>query len=137
MSTKPAWSLPTAILMAGNGSVGPVTDCLFCRIVAGEVPSTEVLSTDGTYAFRDINPAAPTHVLVVPRHHIRDAASVEPEHGDVVAEMLVAARRVAEAEGIHERGYRLVFNVGEDALNSVPHLHLHVLGGQRMGWPPG
>lgn len=114
-----------------------MSDCLFCRIVAGEVPATEVLSTDRTFAFRDINPAAPTHVLVVPRDHIENAAAVEPDHGDVLAEMLVAARAVAEQEGIVDRGYRLVFNVGDDALNSVPHLHLHVVGGRRMGWPPG
>ena len=114
-----------------------MSDCLFCRIVAGEIPSDKVLSTDRTYAFRDINPAAPTHVLVIPRDHIENAAAVEPDHADVLAEMLVAARTVAEQEGIAERGYRLVFNVGDDALNSVPHLHLHVVGGRRMGWPPG
>ena len=114
-----------------------MSECLFCRIVAGTVPSTEVTATADTYAFRDINPSAPTHVLVVPRRHIENAATVGPEHGDVVAAMLVTARRVAEAEGIADSGYRLVFNVGEDASNSVPHLHLHVIGGRRLGWPPG
>ena len=114
-----------------------MSDCLFCRIVAGTVPSTEVTATAGTYAFRDINPTAPTHVLVVPREHIENAATVGAEHGDVIAEMLVTARRVAEAEGIAGSGYRLVFNVGQDASNSVPHLHLHVIGGRRLGWPPG
>jgi len=114
-----------------------VSDCLFCRILAGEIPATEVLSTDRTFAFRDINPAAPTHVLVIPREHIENAATVESEHGDVLAEMLTTARAVAQQEGIAERGYRLVFNVGEDASNSVPHLHLHVVGGRRLGWPPG
>ena len=111
-------------------------DCLFCKIVAGEVPSDEVTSSDGTYAFRDIKPALPTHVLVVPREHIESADTVGPEHGEVLAEMLVTAQRVARQEGIDERGYRLVFNVGPDALNSIPHLHLHVLGGKPMGWPP-
>ena len=134
---NPAWSLPTAIRMAGKGSVGAVTDCLFCRIVSGDVPSTEVHSTEGTYTFRDINPAAPTHVLVVPRRHIQDAGTIGPEDAEVLAEMLAAARHVAKAEGLADRGYRLVFNVGEDALNSVPHLHLHVVGGRPMGWPPG
>lgn len=114
-----------------------MADCLFCKIVTGEIPSDEVLATERTYAFRDINPAAPVHVLVIPRTHIVSAAEVGPEHGDIVAEMLVSARHVAEGEGILERGYRLVFNVGADALNSVPHLHLHVVGGQRLGWPPG
>ncbi|HET6794420.1 MAG TPA: histidine triad nucleotide-binding protein [Acidimicrobiales bacterium] len=114
-----------------------MTDCLFCRIVAGEVPSTEVHSTEGTYAFRDISPAAPTHVLVVPRRHIQDAGTIVAEDAEVVAEMFLAAQHVAKAEGLADRGYRLLFNVGEDALNSVPHLHLHVVGGRPMGWPPG
>ncbi|MGH9069422.1 MAG: histidine triad nucleotide-binding protein [Acidimicrobiales bacterium] len=112
-------------------------DCLFCRIVAGEVPSTEVAATERTYAFRDVNPAAPVHVLVVPREHIDNAGAVGPEHADVVVEMLTTAQAVARSEQLTDRGYRLVLNVGEDALNSVPHLHLHVLGGRRMGWPPG
>ncbi len=112
-------------------------DCLFCRVVSGQADSDEVLSTEGSYAFRDINPAAPTHVLVVPRQHIVDASQVGPEHGAVLAEMLTTAQEVARREGLAERGYRLVLNVGEDALNSVGHLHLHVIGGRRMSWPPG
>ena len=114
-----------------------VSDCLFCKIVAGDVPSDEVFSSDATYAFRDIDPAMPVHVLVVPREHIESADTVRPEHAAVLAEMFDTAQRVARSEGLEDRGYRLVLNVGEDALNSVPHLHLHVLGGQRMGWPPG
>ena len=114
-----------------------MTDCLFCRILAGEVPATEVMSTPGTFAFRDINPQAPTHVLVIPREHITDASILEPVHGDVLAEMYTTANAVARAEGVDGGGYRLVFNVGEDSGNSVPHLHLHVIGGRRMGWPPG
>lgn len=112
-------------------------DCLFCRIVAGEIDSDPVLSTHGTYAFRDIGPVAPVHVLVVPKRHIDDAASVGPDDGPLLAEMLATARQVAEIEGVSGRGWRLVFNVGEDAQNSVSHLHLHVIGGRRMGWPPG
>ncbi|MGH9063912.1 MAG: histidine triad nucleotide-binding protein [Acidimicrobiales bacterium] len=114
-----------------------MTECLFCRIVAGEVPSVEVASTPRTYAFRDVSPAAPTHVLVVPREHIDNAHAIGPGHADLIAEMLTTAQSVARSEGVADRGYRLVFNVGDDALNSVPHLHLHVLGGRRMGWPPG
>jgi histidine triad (HIT) family protein len=114
-----------------------MADCLFCKILAGEIPSTAVLESDRTYSFRDLNPTAPTHVLVIPRDHIENAAEVTHEHGDVIAEMLVTARRVAEAEGIAERGYRLVFNVGKDSGNTVPHLHLHVIGGRGMAWPPG
>ena len=111
-----------------------MSDCLFCGIVAGDVPSTEVLSTETTYAFRDISPAAPTHVLVVPREHIADnAKGLGPEHAVVLGEMIDAAQQVARQEGIAESGFRLVFNVGDHALNSVPHLHLHVLGGRQMG----
>lgn len=114
-----------------------VDDCLFCRIVAGDVPSERVASSDRIYAFRDIQPAAPVHVLVVPRRHITDASQVTATDGDLLAEMIGMARDIATQEDLAERGYRLVFNVGDDALNSVPHLHLHVLGGRRMGWPPG
>ena len=112
-----------------------MADCLFCSIVAGDVPADIVWSDDRTVAFRDINPQAPVHVLVVPRRHITNASTVvEADAADVVA-LLTAAGAVAEAEGIagEDRGYRLVFNVGPDALNSVPHLHLHVLGGRLLG----
>ncbi len=112
-------------------------DCLFCKILAGEIPSDEVLSTENTYAFRDVQPVASTHVLVIPREHIDHAGELRPEHGEVLAEMFTTAQAVAGAEGVADSGYRLVFNVGDDANNSVPHLHLHVIGGRRMGWPPG
>jgi len=114
-----------------------VSECVFCRIVAGELPSDEVASTEGTYAFRDIKPALPVHVLVVPKEHIVSADTVTAEHAGVLAEMMDTAQRVARAEGLAERGYRLVFNVGEDAQNSVAHLHMHVVGGRPMDWPPG
>ena len=110
---------------------------MFCKIVAGDVPSEEVASSSTTYAFRDINPGAPTHVLVVPRRHIESAATVTAADAETLAEVIAAAQEVARREGIADSGYRLVFNVGDDALNSVPHLHLHVLGGKRLGWPPG
>ncbi|MHB8669363.1 MAG: histidine triad nucleotide-binding protein [Acidimicrobiales bacterium] len=112
-------------------------DCLFCRIVAGELPSTEVASSPGTYAFVDISPAAPTHVLVVPRRHITSAAALTPDDGEVLAELVATAQRVAAETGIAASGYRLVFNVGDDAANSVPHLHLHVLGGRFLGGMAG
>ena len=114
-----------------------MTDCLFCKVVSGEAEADEVLSTERTYAFRDINPAAPVHVLVVPRQHISDAGELRAEHGGVLAEMFTTAQEVARQEGVDQRGFRLVMNVGEDALNSVGHLHMHVMGGRRMGWPPG
>lgn len=96
-------------------------------------------TTDRTVAFRDVAPQAPVHVLVVPRRHVDHAGSLTEEHAEDLAAMFAAARAVAAAEGIDgpDRGYRLVLNVGKDAQNSVPHLHLHVLGGRPMTWPPG
>jgi histidine triad (HIT) family protein len=114
-----------------------MADCLFCKIVAGEIPSAEVASSELTYAFRDVTPTAPVHVLVVPRTHITNASEVTAEHAAIVAEMMTTATEVARLEGVAESGYRLVFNVGPDATNSVPHLHLHVIGGRQLGWPPG
>ena len=114
-----------------------MTDCLFCGIVAGDIPSTEVSSSENAYAFRDLHPIAPVHVLVIPREHIENATTVGAGHGDVLLEMLELAREIAREEGILEGGYRLVLNVGEDTGNSVPHLHLHVIGGRPMSWPPG
>jgi histidine triad (HIT) family protein len=116
-----------------------VADCLFCGIVAGDVPAEVVRTDERTVAFRDLSPQAPTHVLVVPKRHVVNASTVTAEDADDVAALLVAAKAVADAEGIGtaDRGYRLVFNVGPDALNSVDHLHLHVLGGRTFDWPPG
>jgi histidine triad (HIT) family protein len=112
-------------------------DCLFCRIVAGDVPAEIVHSSELAVAFRDLNPQAPVHVLVVPRRHIDNAGELEPDDAEALGGVFAAARQVAEEAELAERGYRLVFNVGEDASNSVPHLHLHVLGGRRLAWPPG
>ncbi|HEY7916982.1 MAG TPA: HIT domain-containing protein [Acidimicrobiales bacterium] len=114
-------------------------DCLFCGIVAGDIPADIVRTDERTVAFRDINPQAPIHVLIVPKAHIANAAAVTASEADDVAALLVAAKAVADAEGVggEDRGYRLVFNVGPDALNSVDHLHLHLLGGRSFDWPPG
>jgi histidine triad (HIT) family protein len=111
-----------------------MTDCLFCKIVAGELPAEIVHQTETTVAFKDIHPAAPLHVLVVPRRHIDDAAAITADDGPLLADMVLVAQAVAQAAGVAtpERGYRLVFNVGPDAMNSVPHLHLHVLGGEPL-----
>jgi histidine triad (HIT) family protein len=116
-----------------------VDDCLFCGVVAGRVPAEIVRTDDLTVAFRDINPQAPLHVLVVPKRHLVNAGAVTAEDAEAVTALLTAARAVADAEGVggEDRGYRLVFNVGPDALNSVAHLHLHVLGGRAFEWPPG
>lgn len=111
-------------------------DCLFCKIVDRAIPASIVLEHPLAVAFRDINPTAPTHVLVVPRRHIAHAGTIGTGDVESVAALFSAAREVAAIEGLTERGYRLVFNVGEDAGNSVAHLHLHVIGGRRMGWPP-
>jgi histidine triad (HIT) family protein len=111
--------------------------CVFCGIVAGEVPADLVQTTALSVAFRDLNPQAPVHVLVVPRRHIEDASTLAPDDGEQLADMITTAQRVADEEGVAESGYRLLFNVGSDASNSVPHLHLHVVGGRRLGWPPG
>ena len=109
------------------------SDCLFCQIVAGEMPSEIVHETPTTVAFKDINPAAPLHVLVVPRRHIVDASTVTAEDGPVLADMLRgrARRRRRGRLAVPERGYRLIFNIGPDAMNSVP-IHLHVLGGDPL-----
>jgi histidine triad (HIT) family protein len=120
-------------------SLSAVADCLFCRIVAGEVPADIVRTDERTVAFRDIHPQAPVHVLVVPRRHITNAGTITADDADDVCALFLAAKAIADAEGIggEDRGYRLVFNVGPDSLNSVPHLHLHLLGGRTFGWPPG
>ena len=114
-----------------------MSDCLFCKIVAGDIPATKVHETDGSLAFRDLNPQASTHVLVIPKTHVTHAGELTQAHGDLLAEMLTTAQGVARDEGVDERGYRLVLNVGGEAGNIVNHLHLHLLGGRRMAWPPG
>lgn len=124
----------------GGASVSAVPpDCLFCKIVAGTVASEEVASSAGTYAFRDIAPVAPVHVLVVPRRHIDDAAALgrHPDDAATLADLYATAAEIARREGVDGTGYRLVANIGDDAQNSVGHLHLHVIGGRRLDWPPG
>lgn len=108
-------------------------ECLFCEIVLGEIPATVVHRTARTLAFRDINPQAATHVLVVPKEHHEDARALAEEDPDLLAEVIAAGAAVAESEGIAERGYRLVFNTGPDAGRTVFHAHLHVLGGEPLG----
>ena len=113
-------------------------DCLFCKIVAGTIPSTTVAENDLAYAFRDLNPVMPTHVLVVPRKHIANAGELRhPEDAADLSGVFALAQEVVRLEGLEERGHRLVFNVGRESGNTVPHLHLHVIGGRGMSWPPG
>ena len=111
--------------------------CTFCRIVKGEDPTREAYSGPLTYAFHDRHPVAPLHVLVVPREHIADASELGPRHGPVLAEMAAAAQEIAEREGVARTGYRLVFNVGRDSGSEVAHLHMHLIGGRKLAWPPG
>jgi histidine triad (HIT) family protein len=111
-------------------------DCLFCKIVAGEIPADRVHENDEVIAFRDINPRAPTHVLVIPRRHIPDAHALTDADGRLLAALFGVIAKLADAAGLGN-GYRVVTNVGPEAGQSVPHLHFHLLGGRAMGWPPG
>jgi histidine triad (HIT) family protein len=111
-------------------------DCLFCKIVSGDIPADVVHETGTTIAFRDLDPQAPTHVLVVPRTHQPDAAALAAAEPQALVDLVSAAGQVAEQEGLHD-GYRLVLNTGPAAHQTVFHVHLHMLGGRSMGWPPG
>jgi len=114
-----------------------VPDCLFCKIVAGEIPATRVLETERVLAFRDINPQAPIHVLVIPKSHYPDLMGLAAAGDGLLAEVVTQAHEVAVSGGIAETGYRVVFNTGSQAGQTVPHAHAHVLGGRAMAWPPG
>lgn len=113
------------------------SECLFCRIVEGEIPAEVVLSTPDLLAFRDINPQAPTHILIVPKRHIPSVSHLEPDDAEIMGRLFLAAQELAEREGVDGGGYRMVVNAGPDAGQTVFHLHLHLLGGRRMAWPPG
>jgi histidine triad (HIT) family protein len=110
-----------------------MTDCIFCKIINGEIPSQIIYNGTSTTAFRDINPAAPTHVLIVPNRHIEHIRDWGAFDGDILSEMFQTANQVAQMEGIDGSGYRLMFNYGPDANLMVPHLHLHLLGGRPLG----
>ena len=113
------------------------SDCLFCKIVTGEIKADIIAESDIAIAFRDVNPQAPVHVLVIPRDHLPNVAAVA-DAGDVdIAQLVRLAAEVADEEGIAQDGYRLVANTGANAHQTVFHAHLHVLGGRPMGWPPG
>lgn len=114
-----------------------MSDCLFCDICAGTIPATKVYETEAVVGFEDINPQAPVHVLFIPREHVASAAEVSAAHGDVLVELFTAAAAHAREKGIADSGYRIVTNVGDDAGQSVHHLHLHLVGGRQMMWPPG
>lgn len=112
-------------------------DCLFCSIIEKKIPAKIIYEDEHAIAFRDINPQAPTHALVIPRTHIAAVHDAEPAHARELGQVLLAARKVAEQEGLVESGFRLVINDGEHAGQTVHHIHVHVLGGRALGWPPG
>ncbi|WP_018953834.1 histidine triad nucleotide-binding protein [Thioalkalivibrio sulfidiphilus] len=114
-----------------------MTTCIFCKIANGDIPAEIVYQDDQVLAFRDLNPQAPLHVLVIPRKHIATINDLTPEDEALVGRMYLAARQVAEEAGLATRGYRTVMNCNSEAGQSVYHLHLHVLGGRSMQWPPG
>lgn len=114
-----------------------MTSCIFCRIAAGEIPATIVRQDEDTVAFRDLDPKAPLHVLIIPRRHITSINDLQATDEAVMGRLFTAAREIAAAEGVSEGGYRVVMNAGPDAGQSVPHVHLHLLGGRTLHWPPG
>jgi len=114
-----------------------MADCIFCKIAAGDIPAEVVYEDDDVVAFRDINPQAPTHVQVIPRRHIERVTDLRPADDALMAKMMHAALTVVESEGLMPAGFRLVWNCGPNAGQAVLHIHLHVLGGRALGWPPG
>ena len=114
-----------------------MTDCLFCKIATGEMRTDLVYEDDELVAFRDINPQAPTHVLVIPRRHIATLNDLDQEDGGIAGKLVLAAKSIAEQEGIAEDGYRAVINCNAGGGQAVYHIHLHLLGGRQMTWPPG
>ena len=114
-----------------------MSDCLFCKMVNGDISPDVVYENDSVLAFRDVNPQAPTHVLVIPKQHIATTNDLDSGNASIVAELYLAAKQVAADEGIRDSGYRTVMNCNAGAGQSVYHIHLHVLGGRPMRWPPG
>lgn len=111
-------------------------DCLFCKIIEGNIPSKKVYEDERVYVFEDINPQAPTHVLIIPRQHIEGLNTASPEHAEILGYCQLIAAKLGRERGI-EDGYRTVYNVGPNSGQSVFHLHLHLIGGRKMTWPPG
>lgn len=114
-----------------------MTDCIFCKIVSGDIPAEKVFENDHVIGFQDLNPQAPTHVLIIPKKHVSTINDLQDEDKALVGEMFMAARQIAADQGLAEKGYRTVMNCNEEAGQTVFHIHLHLLGGRRMQWPPG
>lgn len=113
------------------------SDCLFCKIIAGEIPSAKLYEDDKVLVFKDIDPQAPVHFLAIPKEHIPSANDITKENSAIVAYLFQVIAKVAAQEGLAENGYRIVNNCGEDGQQTVKHLHFHVLGGRKLAWPPG
>ncbi|MBP6821634.1 MAG: histidine triad nucleotide-binding protein [Acidobacteria bacterium] len=113
------------------------SNCIFCRIAAGQIPSNKVYEDDHSFAFRDINPQAPVHVLLIPKRHIASLKEAGADDNAVMGHLMLVAGKIAAQEGIAESGFRVVANTGADAGQTVFHIHLHVMGGRPMAWPPG
>lgn len=120
-----------------KGTLVADNDCLFCRIAEGEIPAEVVHSGPDVMAFRDIHPQAPTHILIIPRKHIPSVSELAADDAGLMGKLFLTAKRLAKEEGIDEEGYRMVVNAGPGAGQTVFHIHLHLLGGRGMGWPPG
>lgn len=112
-------------------------DCIFCKIAHGQIPVTLLVNNEHVAAFRDANPEAPVHILIVPKKHLTNMLQLSAEHREVMSAMYIAATALARQEGIAESGFRIVVNTGADAGQTVQHLHFHLLGGRKLGWPPG
>ena len=112
-------------------------DCLFCKIIKGEIPSSKVYEDEFVFAFRDIEPQAPVHILIIPKVHIASANDLNEENSAIVGHIFSVAAKIAKSEGIAEGGYRIVNNCGADGGQTVGHLHFHMLGGRSLAWPPG
>lgn len=112
-------------------------DCIFCKIINGDIPSTKVYEDELVYAFRDINPEAPVHVLIVPKLHIESVAHIDDSHHTLIGHIHSVAKQIAEENDISQSGYRLLTNIGKDGGQSVFHLHYHLLAGRQLKWPPG
>ncbi len=114
-----------------------MSDCLFCKILEGEIPADIVFASDDVLAFRDVNPQAPTHILIIPREHIATTNDLSENHELIMGRLFSAAKSIAGQEGISDEGYRMVVNCNEKAGQTVFHIHMHLLGGRSMTWPPG
>jgi len=114
-----------------------MSDCIFCKIANGDIPSTKVYENEYVYAFRDLEPVAPTHVLIIPKEHIQSLDYMNESNIELLGKLMLAAKEIAKLEGLSESGYRVVNNNGENGGQTVNHFHLHLVGGRSMQWPPG